>query len=101
MYEIDSKQARQERKQRIKEGITSNKTKVPKEARLDSKMSYKRAKKDYKLAKKTISYIKAPNQRLELFSLSKKPLRQSSINKSQRPSINEPKKRMRATFPIV
>lgn len=52
MYEIDSKQARQERKQRIKEGITSNKTKVPKEARLESKMSYKRAKKDYKLAKK-------------------------------------------------
>ncbi|BBN22471.1 hypothetical protein SAGCMC97051_11080 [Streptococcus agalactiae] len=52
MYETDPKQARQERKQRIKGGITSNKTKVPKEARLESKMAYKRAKKDYKLAKK-------------------------------------------------
>lgn len=52
MYETNSKQKRQERKQRIKEGVTSNQAKVPKEARLDSKIAYKTAKKDYKLAKK-------------------------------------------------
>lgn len=60
MYETDPKQKRQERKQRIKEGVTSNQTKVPKEAGLDSKMVYKTAKKDYKLAQKDYALHQGP-----------------------------------------
>lgn len=60
MYETDPKQARQERKQRVKEGITSNQSKVPKEARLESKMAYKAAKKDYRLAQKDYALHQKP-----------------------------------------
>ncbi|MCY7179030.1 phage tail tip lysozyme [Streptococcus gallolyticus subsp. gallolyticus] len=60
MYETDPKQARQERKQRVKEGITSNRSKVPKEARLESKMAYKAAKKDYRLAQKDYALHQKP-----------------------------------------
>lgn len=61
MYETDPKQKRQERKQRIKEGVTANQTKVPKEARLDSKMAYKTAQKDYQLAKKEYTLHQGPH----------------------------------------
>lgn len=52
MYETDPKQVRQERKQRIKEGVTANKSRMRKEARLESRVAYKAAKKNYRLAKK-------------------------------------------------
>lgn len=60
MYETNPKQARQERKQRIKEDVTANQTKIPKEARLDSKMVYKTAKKDYQLAQKDYTLHQGP-----------------------------------------
>lgn len=60
MYETEPKQKRQERKQRIKEGVTANQIKVPKEARLDSKMAYKASKKDYQLAKKDYALHQCP-----------------------------------------
>lgn len=51
---------KRERKQRIKEGVMVNQTKAPKEARLESKMAYKAAKKDYQLAQKDYSLHKKP-----------------------------------------
>lgn len=52
MYKTDPKQARKEKRQGIKDAIHTNQQKVAKEARLDSKMAYKTAKKNYRLAKK-------------------------------------------------
>ena len=52
MYQTDPKQARKEKRQGIKDAIHTNQQKVAKEARLDSKMAYKTAKKNYRLAKK-------------------------------------------------
>lgn len=60
MYETDPKQARQERKQRVKEGVTANKNKVSKEARLDAKGAYKAAKKEYRLAQKDYTLHQKP-----------------------------------------
>lgn len=101
MYETDPKQARQERKQRIKEGITSNRSKVPKEARLESKMAYKAAKKDYRLAQKDYALHQKPKPTAKALSLSNNKIRQDSVNESQRPSISELKKMMILIFPIA
>lgn len=60
MYETDPKQARQERRQRIKAGVKANQNKVPKEARLESRMAYKGAKKEYRLAQKDYVLHKKP-----------------------------------------
>lgn len=53
MYDTDPKERRQERRQRIKEGIEVNQSKSAKEARLNSRMAYQSAKKEYRLAQKT------------------------------------------------
>ncbi|MBF0786675.1 MULTISPECIES: phage tail tip lysozyme [unclassified Streptococcus] len=60
MYDTDPKQARKERRQRIKEGITSNQGKIPKEARLDSRATYEVAKKNYRLTQKDYALHKRP-----------------------------------------
>ena len=52
MSKSNRKQLKQERKRRIKEGIALNAEKKPKEARLDSKVAFKEAKKNYRLANK-------------------------------------------------
>ena len=52
MFESDPKQLKQERKRRIKEGTSLNNKKAPKEARLDSRVAFKEAKKNYRLANK-------------------------------------------------
>lgn len=60
MYKTDPKQTRKERKQRIKEGIKASQAKLPTEARLDSKMAYKAAKKEYQLAHKNYVLHQGP-----------------------------------------
>lgn len=60
MFESDPKQLKQERKRRIKEGIALNAEKKPKEARLDSKVVFKEAKKNYRLAVKNYNLHKGP-----------------------------------------
>ncbi|WP_162011940.1 phage tail tip lysozyme [Streptococcus sp. S784/96/1] len=61
MYKADPKQDRQKKRQGIKEGTMANQQKVAKEARLDSKMAYKTAKKNYRLAKKDYTRHKGPH----------------------------------------
>ena len=60
MFESDPKQLKQERKRRIKEGTSLNNKKAPKEARLDSKVAFKKAKKNYRLANKDYKLHKGP-----------------------------------------
>ena len=60
MFESDPEQIKQERKRRIKEGSSLNAEKVPKEARLDSKVAFKEAKKNYRLANKDYKLHKGP-----------------------------------------
>ena len=60
MFESDPKQLNQERKRRIKEGSSLNNKKAPKEARLDSKVAFKEAKKNYRLANKNYKLHKGP-----------------------------------------
>ena len=60
MFESDPKQLKQERKRRIKEGTSLNNKKAPKEARLDSRVVFKEAKKSYRLANKDYNLHKGP-----------------------------------------
>ena len=60
MSKSNRKQLKQERKRRIKEGIALNAEKKPKEARLDSKVAFKEAKKNYRLANKNYKLHKGP-----------------------------------------
>ena len=60
MFESDPNQLKQERKRRIKEGSSQNAEKNPKEARLDSKVAFKKAKKNYRLANKDYKLHKGP-----------------------------------------
>lgn len=60
MYKTDPKQAQQEKRQQIKEGIATNQQKAPKEARLDARETYRTAKKNYRLAQKNYSLHQKP-----------------------------------------
>ena len=75
MSKSNRKQLKQERKRRIKEGIALNAEKNPKEARLDSKVAFKEAKK-------------------KVFSLSNNVIEQSWKNKLQQRFISELKRLM-------
>ena len=60
MFESDPNQLKQERKLRIKEGSSLNAEKNLKEARLDSRVAFKEAKKNYRLANKDYKLHKGP-----------------------------------------